>query len=148
VSECVGRITQSGADVLAREARVRVEETGIGQTLAQFAKDQFNRNSRSADYRLPKDHTRVDLDTIGQGHTIARNILAARSRHLYQRLTSFQRDDNRAEVGFDTAQQLHPPRVSDPNPDNGGTCTSMRRASAGGSCASTRKRNQALRSTG
>ena len=44
-----------------------------------------------------------------------------RSRDLDERLTSFQRDDNRAEVGFDAAQQFHPPRVSDPNPDDGRT---------------------------
>ena len=41
-----------------------------------------------------------------------------RSRDLNERLPSFQRDDNRAEVGFDAVQQFHPPRVSDPNPDD------------------------------
>jgi len=77
--------------------------------------------TRSADHWFPKHHTRVDLDTIDHRHTIARNIPTARSRDLYERLTAFQRRDNRAEVSFDAAQQFCPPRVSDPNPDDGRT---------------------------
>jgi hypothetical protein len=121
VGECVGRITQCGADVLAREVRVRVEETCIGHALAQFAKDEFDGNPCSTYDRLPKHHTWIDFDTIGHSHTVARNIRAVRSRDLNERLTSFQRCDNCAEVGFDAAQQFRPPRVSDPNPDDGRT---------------------------
>jgi len=72
VGQRVGRVTHRRVDVLARQARVRVQEIPLGCAFAQFAKDQLNGDPRPADHRLTKHHTRVHFDAICECHVKAR----------------------------------------------------------------------------
>lgn len=75
VSQRVGRIAHRRLDVLAREVRVGVEYIRLGGTFAQFAKDQLDRNPRSADHTLTEHHTRVHFDAIRDGHGLSRFVI-------------------------------------------------------------------------
>jgi hypothetical protein len=73
VRDGIGRVTHRRLDILARESRVRVNEICLGGAFAQLAKDEFDRNPRSTDDRLPKHHSRVHFDTIGERHSKPRS---------------------------------------------------------------------------
>ena len=70
VSLLVGTETHHCLDVLAREMWIRVEEISFGGTFAHFAKNELNRNPRSADYRLSEHYPRIDFDATSEGHAL------------------------------------------------------------------------------
>ena len=68
VSDGISGVPDRRMDVVTRESWISVEQIGFRRTFAEFAKDQFNWNARSADHRLSKHHPRIDLDALCQCH--------------------------------------------------------------------------------
>jgi hypothetical protein len=64
VSERVGRISESGADIFCGQARIAIEEISLGGTLAEFSQDQLDGDARAANDRLPHHDVGIDLDPV------------------------------------------------------------------------------------
>jgi len=68
VRDCVRRITHGGVNVIACEARVRVDQIHLGGAFAELAQDELDRNPGPSDHRLPEHHVRIDFNAIGERH--------------------------------------------------------------------------------
>lgn len=57
-------VINGGADVLAPQARVGVQEIVFARTFADLAQQKLDGNPRISDHRLPRHHTRIDLNAV------------------------------------------------------------------------------------
>jgi hypothetical protein len=64
VRKRIGCVAHRRLDILVCESRVSIEQIGLRGTLAEFAKDQFDRDSRAANNRLTHHNIRINLDAV------------------------------------------------------------------------------------
>jgi hypothetical protein len=72
VREGVGGITHCRVNVVAGQAGIRLEQIGLGGTLAQLAKQQFNGDARPANDGLAEHHVRIDWIEFAVTRALAR----------------------------------------------------------------------------
>jgi hypothetical protein len=70
VGDTVGRVGQSGSNVLGGQPWIGIQEVLHRGTFRQFTQKKFHRDARTANHGLAQHHTRIDLYT--RGHPLSR----------------------------------------------------------------------------
>lgn len=80
VRDRFSRIGDCCPDILAREARIRIEQVVFRSTLSELPQDQFHLDPRPSNDRFPHHHVRIDFYAIS-GHASILVIIQSDGRY-------------------------------------------------------------------
>jgi hypothetical protein len=78
MSDSVSGVAHRRLNILTGEPRMCIQKVGLGSALAQFAQNQFHRDSGSPNDGLPHHHARIHFDAFRECHRRPRGTVLAR----------------------------------------------------------------------